>query len=84
MSDAFIKKNTKLSIEFDDYLLKHFDLLDKIPDGAYVVITVKGDEKFNDASISMVRGMMTKRDKVVEAHKANRRWSVRPLQHQAA
>lgn len=83
MNDAFIKKNTKLSIEFDHYLLKHFDLLDQIPDGAYVVITVKGDEKFNAASIAMNKKVMAKSDKAVEAHKSGRGWSLRPLQPQA-
>jgi hypothetical protein len=82
MSEAFIKKNSELLGEFDRYTLKHLEILDKIPNGAYVVITIKGDEKFNAQSISMVRE--PKRKKVVEAHKSGRRWDIRPLRLQAA
>ena len=82
MSEAFIKKNVKLSLELDTYLAKHPDLFDAIPDGAYVVITIHGDEKFNSASISMVRNI--KRNKLVEAHKAKDKWSLRPLKLQIA
>jgi hypothetical protein len=82
MSEAFIKKNTKLLGEFDQYLIDHPDLWDKIPNGAHVIITVQGDDKFNSLSVSMVRD--TRRKKVVEAHKADHRWSLRPLQLQAA
>ena len=78
MSDAFIKKNVKLSLEFDDYLVKHPDLFKDIPNGAYVVITISGDDKFNADSISILRGI--KHKKVVEAHKSSNRWSLRPLQ----
>lgn len=78
MSEAFIKKNTKLLGEFDNYLLKHLELWDQIPNGAWVVITIKGDEKFNAQSISMIRE--PKRKKVVEAHKSGRSWDIRPLQ----
>ncbi len=82
MSEAFIKKNTRLLSEFDKYLIDHPDLWDKIPNGAHVILTVQGDEKFNTLSISMVRD--PKRKKVVEAHKTDHRWSLRPLQPQAA
>lgn len=82
MSEAFIKKNTKLLGEFDKYLIEHPDLWDKIPNGAHVILTVKGDDKFNTLSTSMLRDI--KRKKVVEAHKTDHRWSVRPLQLQAA
>lgn len=79
MSEEFIKKNSELLVEFDRYTLQHLEILDDIPNGAHVVITIKGDDKFNAQSISMVRE--PKRKKVVEAHKAGRRWSIRPLQH---
>jgi len=77
MSEAFIKKNVKLSLEFDSYLVKHPTLFKDIPNGAYIVITVNGDNKFNADSISIVRDM--KRKKIVEAHKSANRWSLRPL-----
>ena len=77
MSEAFIKKNVKMSLEFDDYLVKHPDLISKIPNGAYIVITLSDDTGFNDQSLSMIKDK--RRKKVVEAHKSGKAWSIRPL-----
>lgn len=77
MSDAFIRKNVKLSLEFDDYLVKHPKLFSAIPNGAYIVITLSDDKKFNDESLSLVREKSRK--KVVEAHKSGTSWIIRPL-----
>lgn len=82
MTDAFIKKNVKLSLEFDSYLAKHPKLFDDIPNGAYVVITIKGDDKFNKDSLSTIRDK--RRKKIVEAHKSASNWSIKPLQLKAA
>ena len=82
MGEAFIKKNVKLSLEFDEYLAKHPNLFEQIPNGAYIVITIKGDTKFNKDSISIVKDI--KHKKVVEAHKTAKSWSLRPLKLQAA
>lgn len=82
MSEAFIKKNVKLSLEFDDYLVKHPKLFSEIPNGAYIVITLNGDRKFNVESLSLVRDKQRK--KVVEAHKSGSAWSIRPLELAAA
>ncbi len=78
MSEAFIKKNTKLSLEFDDYLAKHPQLFEDIPNGAYIVITLQEDAKFNTESLSLIRNK--RRKKVVEAHRAGTTWHIRPLQ----
>lgn len=77
MSEAFIKKNVKLSLEFDDYLVKHPQLFSVIPNGAYIVITLNGDKKFNEESLSLIKDR--RRKKVIEAHKSGSAWSVRPL-----
>jgi hypothetical protein len=82
MSEAFIKKNVKLSLEFDEYLAKHPAMFESIPNGAYIVITISGDNKFNADSISIVKNMRKKR--IVEAHKAANKWSLKPLELQAA
>ena len=81
MSETFIKKNVKLSLEFDDYLVKHPDLFADIPNGAYIVITVNSDSRFNADSLSLIRDKRHK--KVVEAHKSGTSWSIRPLQQAA-
>lgn len=73
MTKKLIEKNIKLSLEFDTYLNKHPDLYAKIPNGAHVFITVKGDNRFNQSSaenVSSVHG------KVVEARKEGGRWTV--------
>jgi hypothetical protein len=77
MSEAFIKKNIKLSLEFDEYLAKHPNLYEEIPNGAYIVVTLNSDKKFNDESLSLIRDK--RRKKVVEAHKSGAAWTVRPL-----
>jgi len=81
MSEAFIKKNVKLSLEFDEYLAKHPKMFEDIPNGAYIVITINGDKKFNRDSISIVRDM--RRKKLIEAHKSSNQWSLRTLNLQA-
>lgn len=77
MSEKFIKKNIKLSLEFDRYISKNPDTIAKIPRGAYVVMTVKGDEKFNRNSRSLAHKGKIKR--YIEARKEGARWSLRPL-----
>lgn len=82
MSEAFIKKNVKLSLEFDSYLAKHPQLFNEIPNGAYIVITINGDTKFNADSLSTVKDQ--KRKTILEAHKSRSDWTLRPLQLQTA
>ncbi|HEV2403657.1 MAG TPA: DUF5647 family protein [Candidatus Saccharimonadales bacterium] len=78
MSEAFIKKNVKLSLEFDNYLAKHPQLFEAIPNGAYVVITVNDDARFNAESMSLIKDK--RRKKIVEAYRAGATWRIRPLQ----
>lgn len=77
MSEKFIKKNIKLSLEFDRYISKHPDAIAKIPRGAYVIITVKGDVRFNRDSKSLVQKSGTKR--YIEARKEGVKWNFQPL-----
>lgn len=77
MTKAFVRKNVKLSMEFDTYLAHHPDLENKIPNHAYVIMTVEGDDKFNADSLSLVKKI--KREKIVAAHKSQDSWSLRPV-----
>jgi len=77
MSETFVKKNVKLSLEFDNYLVKHPQLFDSIPNGAYVVITINDDARFNAQSMSLIKDK--RRKKIVEAHRAGSTWHVSPL-----
>jgi len=73
MTKKIVEKNIRLSMEFDQYLNKNPDLYAKIPNGASVFITVKGDNKFNEISRSSI---VSAQGKVVEARKANGRWTI--------
>ncbi|HSW99472.1 MAG TPA: DUF5647 family protein [Patescibacteria group bacterium] len=78
MSETFINKNVKLSLEFDNYLVEHPQLFDEIPNGAYIVIAIHDDAKFNSESLSLIKDK--RRKKIVEAHRSGSTWRVRPLQ----
>ncbi len=80
MKKSFVQKNIKLSMEFDRYLLDHPELEDMIPNDAYIIITINGDQQFNDSSISMLRNIKSKN--IVEARKNKKTWSLRQLQVQ--
>jgi hypothetical protein len=79
MSKNFIKKNIKLSLEFDRYLAKNPEAFDKIPNKACVMITVEGDDDFNRESKTMVRAAKSEKQKCVEAHKKGGRWVLEPF-----
>ena len=79
MTKRFVQKNIKLSLEFDDYLTKHPELYDEIPNGAVIVITLKYDKKFTADSISIVKSHHKPKQPVVKAEKAITRWSLSPL-----
>ena len=59
------------------WLLLHPKLFSEIPNGAYVVITLSDDKKFNAESLSLIKDR--RRKKIVEAHKSGAAWSVRAL-----
>lgn len=76
MSETFVKKNAKLSTDFDNYLVNHPQLFERIPNGAYIVITTNDDE-FNAVSRSLIKDK--RRKKIVEAHLSGSTWYVRPF-----
>lgn len=73
MTNKIIQKNIKLSLEFDKYLNSHPKLYSKIPNGAHVFITVKGDKELNKANIKSA----SSRGILVEARKEDGSWTVR-------
>ncbi len=76
MSTAFIQKNIRLSLEFDTYASRNPGVYDKIPNGSWVVLTVRGDEKFNRESRSTVGIAQINKAKVIEARKEGSRWKI--------
>lgn len=76
MSDKFIKKNIKLSLEFDRYLSNNPALFMKIPNKGLLVFTIKGDKSFNQSSRSLAQSARTSRSKVVEVQKQGSKWEI--------
>lgn len=73
--EKLIEKNLNLSLEFDRYAVEHPDIFKKIPKGSCIVITVKGDNEFNEFTMSLP----SKREKCIEARKDKRGWTLRPF-----
>lgn len=75
----FIDKSIKLSLEFDDYLVKHPELYKGIPDGAVIVVTLKSDKKFTEDSIAVVKKHPSEQP-VIKAEKYKSQWTLMPLE----
>lgn len=72
-----------LSMELDDYIIKHPKEYDKLPDEAVMMITLKYDKKFSDESIALVRGHNLKqpiKQPIIKAEKAKTKWSITPFE----
>lgn len=76
MSKQFIKKNIKLSLEFDSYLSRNPSLFRRIPNKGILVFIVKGDRYFNKSSRSLAESAGTNKSKVVEVQKQGRKWEI--------
>jgi hypothetical protein len=83
MTQKYIDKNVRLSIEFDNYIARHPELFESIPNGATVVITLSDDDDFSKANISIVEKSRSRRP-IVEARKSDGVWNITPLQLKAA
>lgn len=80
MSKNFIKKNIKLSLELNSYISRHPSAYKKIPRGAWVIITVKGDKDFNRHSMALAEKIKKmEKQKRIEARKEGTRWVLQPL-----
>lgn len=82
MTEQFIKKNLKLSLEFDKYIIQHPKTFKDIPKDAYVIVTLKNDSAFSRQSRTLIRD--SKRKTVVEAQKSSSGWTIKPFQPVAA
>lgn len=77
MGTKFVKKNIELSLELDKYLYTHPSAMNRIPNGACIIITKKGDKEFNRQSHKIAESVSEK--KCVEARKDGSRWILEPL-----
>jgi hypothetical protein len=76
MSEQFIKKNIKLSLEFGRYLSGNPVLFRKIPNKGILVFTIKGDKYFNKSSWSLAESAKASKSKVVEVQKQGSKWEI--------
>lgn len=77
MTQTFIKKNLALSLDFDNYVIHDPDILAKVPKGACIIITKKGDLRFNRESKVLAESVARGGEKCFEAHKEGKHWTVR-------
>jgi hypothetical protein len=59
------KKNLLLGIEFDKYLIEHPALIEKIPQGAYVVLLPEYDPDLFKANMRLARKRIKEGESVV-------------------
>lgn len=62
---AMAHKNILLGMEFDKYLLEHPDLLDQVPQGAYVVLLPEYDNELLTANMRLARRRLKEGEKVI-------------------
>jgi hypothetical protein len=80
MEKEFVKKNMKLSLDFDRYISRNPKILNSIPNGAWLVFTKKGDDNFNRMSWTIAGKIKADKQKIIEARKEGSRWNVRKFE----
>ncbi len=76
MSEKYIKKSIKLSLELDRYLSKNSRILNNIPRGSSIIITKDGDKDFTRYSRSITK---RSNEKFIEARKIGSKWQLKSL-----
>ena len=75
MSKVFVSKNIKLSLDFDNFITQKPDILKRVPSGAWIIFTKKGDNTFNKQSRQLgLKVKKNQRKRVVEARKEGSAW----------
>jgi hypothetical protein len=74
--NKFVKKNIRLSMEFDSYIWRHPRVLEKIPNKSVVYFTVVGDDDFNVWSGIAAGKVADRKDKFVQVRKEKNRWKI--------
>lgn len=75
MTTALIRKNIKLSHEFDTFVSTHPRTLRSLSGGVNVVLTSASDPKLSEANVSVARS--SRSGKFIEAHKTDGTWKIR-------
>jgi len=78
MSKNNIKKNIKLSGEFDRYISRNPSVLKRIPRGVNIVMTSSKDQALSTANRNIARN--NRSGQFIEAHKADGSWKIQSIQ----
>ena len=62
---VFVEKNSVLVREFDRYILEYPDFAERLPDNAFVVMQIEGDEDFNKWARETAVGVAEKDNRIV-------------------
>ena len=73
-----IEKNLGLSAEFNSYLLKNPDIVEKLRKSVCIIFEVKTDKDLSRANLKVAEELPNRKDCMV-ASKSGSRWSLRPL-----
>jgi len=75
MSKKNVTKNFKLSEEFNDYVVKHPDIFEGIPNNACIVFGVKNDPKLTKENLKLAEKIKKEeRKKCLKAIKEKGKW----------
>ena len=77
MTKALIQRNLKLAHEFDTYVIRHRGALKSLTGGVHIVLTSSADPKLSEANRQIVKNRKIR--KLVEAHKAGKKWTLTRL-----
>ncbi len=75
MSQSNIKKNIRLSNEFDTYIIDHPTAYRRIPRGAHIILTSSKDRSLSEANMAIAEH--SRAGKFVIAHKTDGRWEIK-------
>ena len=60
-----VRKNLLLGVEFDKYLVEHPSVIEKIPQGAHVILLPEYDSELLNANMRLARKKIKEGEKVV-------------------
>ena len=78
MTKEFIKKNIRLSLELDSYMAKNPKLLNKVPNGASLIIVSSSDRKLSKENLNIAK--KSRSNNFIVAHKEGNNWSLESLE----
>lgn len=78
MNGNITDKIIALSMDFDRFVGEHPDFLARLPNGAVLAFTVKGNHAFNRRSKEISDSVRSRGERVVEARKEGRQWVLVP------